>query len=402
MPKVNPKILVWARKTSGLSPEEAVKKISLGDAWGVSAVDRLASLENGTQEPTRPQLVKMAKQYRRPLLTFYLADQPVRGDRGEDFRTLPDSLDPGQDALVDALIRDIRARQEMVRVVLEEDEELNVLDFVGSTTVREGVEAVKSLMVDFFGLDIEIFRNQRSPEKAFAYLRACVEETGVFVLLIGNLGSHHSAIDLKVFRGFALADNYAPFIVINDSDSKSAWSFTLLHELTHLLLGQTGISGGNAERRIEKFCNDVAGQVLLPPSELVNFELNSDLEFEEIKSLINSFARARNVSATMVAYNLFREGRLGIGLWEGLRGAFREDFLLSKEKRRARAKESKNGPDYYVVRRQRIGNALLEFVERTLRGGEISTIKAGKVLGVKPRNVGQLIQGSASSSFGLR
>jgi hypothetical protein len=35
-----------------------------------------------------------------------------------------------------------------------------------------------------------------------------------------------------VFRGFAPADDLAPFIVINDNDP--AHSFTLLHELVHI------------------------------------------------------------------------------------------------------------------------------------------------------------------------
>ena len=58
------------------------------------------------------------------------------------------------------------------------------------------------------------------------------------------MGNYPSAIDVDVFRGFAIADNIAPFVVINDNDSIPAWSFTLLHEVVHLLLGQTGISGG--------------------------------------------------------------------------------------------------------------------------------------------------------------
>jgi len=401
MPKVNPEILVWARRTAGFSPEEAVKKISLKNVRGKSAIERLAALENGTDEPTRPLLIKMAKNYRRPLLTFYLSEHPIRGDRGEDFRTLPHSPEPSQNALVDALIRDVRARQEMVRALMEDDEDLASLDFIGSSRVEDGVQTVEKLMVKTLKFNIQTYRKQRSPEKAFGYLRECVEKAGIFVLLIGNLGSYHSAIDLSVFRGFALADNLAPFIIINDNDTQSAWSFTLLHELTHLLLGQTGISGIIAERTIEKFCNDVAGQVLLPHSDLAKFTLETGQDFEKIKSQINSFARAKNISATMVTYNLFRAGRLSQDLWENLTGAFRDDFFRWKKERRDRAKESKEGPDYYVVRRQRIGNALLEFVERTLKGGEISTVKAGKVLGVKPKNVEQLIHGGASS-YGLR
>ena len=104
MPKVNPEILVWARETAGLSREEAVGKLGIRDAQGVKAVDRLASLESGETDPTRPTLVKMAKQYRRPLLTFYLSKPPRKGDRGADFRTLTNQPSPIVNALLDTLI----------------------------------------------------------------------------------------------------------------------------------------------------------------------------------------------------------------------------------------------------------------------------------------------------------
>jgi len=74
---------------------------------------------------------------------------------------------------------------------------------------------------------------------------------GIFVLLKGNLGSYHSNIAVTAFRGFALSDDIVPFIVVNDRDIESAWSFTLVHEMAHLILGQTGISGAYGEKQIE-------------------------------------------------------------------------------------------------------------------------------------------------------
>ena len=88
MPNVNPHLLVWARETADLSREKAVKKLQFGDAHGIAAVDRLAALESGTSHPTRSMLVKMSKQYRRPLVTFYLEELPRKSSHGADFRTL--------------------------------------------------------------------------------------------------------------------------------------------------------------------------------------------------------------------------------------------------------------------------------------------------------------------------
>jgi hypothetical protein len=193
MPAVNPEILLWARTTAGLSPEEAVRKLKIADARGVAAVDRLAALETGETEVSRPMLLKMAKAYRRPLLTFYLAAPPRIGDRGEDFRTLPERQ-ATTDALVDTLLRDVRARQGMVRAIVEEEEEAEPLSWVGSARLEDGVGGVLAAIRRTLGVDLADYRAQPSPEAAFAFLRGKVEAAGVFVLLIGNLGSHHTAI----------------------------------------------------------------------------------------------------------------------------------------------------------------------------------------------------------------
>ena len=111
MPAVNPEILVWARETAGLTRQGAVTKIGIGDAYGVAAVDRLAALERTEEEPTRPVLVRMAQHYRRPLLAFYLAAPPPRGDRGADFRRLSMPRRLETDALVDAIRRPLSRRR---------------------------------------------------------------------------------------------------------------------------------------------------------------------------------------------------------------------------------------------------------------------------------------------------
>ena len=87
MPKVNPTIMVWARETAGLTQEEAAKKLGFQDSSRSSAVEKLALIESGQKEPSRSRLVKMAGQYRRPLLTFYLSKPPQKSNRGVDLRT---------------------------------------------------------------------------------------------------------------------------------------------------------------------------------------------------------------------------------------------------------------------------------------------------------------------------
>ena len=112
------------------------------------------------------------------------------------------------------------------------------------------------------------FRQRSSVGHAFTYLREKLEASGIFVVLLGNLGSHHTNIPEKTFRGYAIADPIAPFIVVNDQDAKAAWSFTAFHEAVHLWLGNTGVSSVSTDAQIERYCNEVAGEILLPGSEI--------------------------------------------------------------------------------------------------------------------------------------
>ena len=240
-------------------------------------------------------------------------------------------------------------------------------------------------------LSLDEFRAAPGPNAAFKLLRSHAEEAGVFVLLIGDLGSYHTAISLETFRGFALADPLAPFVVINDQDSRAAWSFTLLHELAHLWLGQTGVSGRLAERGIEKFCNDVASEFLVPAGELLEIRLRASPTKTELESVVGDFAAARNVSRSMVAYKLYRRKIIGRELWQKLSSRFQQQWVQERLRTKERNKEQEGGPSYYVLRRHRLGQALVEIVTRMMAAGDLTTAKAGRVLGVKPTQVQYLV-----------
>lgn len=392
MPRVNPEIIRWARETAELTLEEAAGKLDLQQARGVSPADRLAALESGDVEPTRSLLVRMAKRYRRPLLTFYMSAPPRKGDHGQDFRTLPADYSDTDEALLDTLIRDVKARQGMVRAMLEDEEETAPLPFVGSMTRSQGARAILSSIQETLRLDRAEFHAKASASEAFALLRDRVEAAGIFVLLMGDLGSWHTTMDVTTFRGFALADDIAPFIVVNDQDARSAWSFTLLHELVHIWLGQTGVSGERGEMSIEKFCNDVASDFLLPNSELKQLDVDRTTDLNSVQKQISKFAQNHNVSASMVAYKLYRMGSIDVERWMRLSETFHQMWIAQREEERAKAREQgKNPPVYYPVHRQRIGKALIQLVSAMMRAGAITTSKAGLVLGVKGKNVQALI-----------
>ena len=379
----NPDVFRWARESAGLEPEGAARAIGI-------VPTSLIAIEQGEKEPSRTTLSKMAKVYRRSLLTFYLPMPPRRGDRGEDFRTVVADRTVEADVDVDALVRDLRARQSLVRAVLEDDEDVQPLAFVGSASMSDGVSALAASIERMLGITRAQYRMQKDAESAFTLLRRRAEDAGVFVLLIGNLGSHHSAIPVEAFRGFAIADRIAPFVVINDGDARAAWSFTLLHELAHLWLGATGVSGGGApEMKIERFCNDVAGEFLLPRTDVQTINL-AGLELDAQIAVVTEHANRWRVSRQMVAYGLYKAGCITLGAWRTLEAGIRERWTAERRREKDQFKGT-TGPSYYVVRRHRLGHAMLDFARHYTDAGTLSPSKAAKVLGVKPRSVYPLL-----------
>ena len=393
MPKINHEILSWARETAGLSVETAAWKLGIKDGKTVSAADKLLAYENGAKNPSESMLFKMSKVYRRPLLTFYLERPPRKGDRGQDFRTLTDlGFVAEENFYADVLIQEIKARQSTLKESLMEEEETTPLAFIGKNTVAHGMARVLGTVQEVINIDLNEYRKQADHRQAFRFLRQRAEDSGIFVLLKGNLGSYHTNIGLNVFRGFTLSDEIAPFIVINDKDNHAAWSFTLLHEITHLVLGKTGISGsytGGVEET-EKFCNDVASRFLLPEEEFQAFKLSGS-EFERIKDDIADHASSRRVSNTHIAYRLYLRGDIERSLWIGLRDFYRGQWLENERRRKEKSSNKDIRIDPQVVNRYRLG-ALVPLVKRLTYSKSLTTVKAAMLLDVHPLKVHRLFE----------
>jgi Zn-dependent peptidase ImmA (M78 family) len=111
--------------------------------------------------------------------------------------------------------------------------------------------------------------------------------------------------------------------------------------------------------------------------------------------VISRFANSRNISRAMVAYKLLRTDAITDRTWRQVADRLREEWL--KIRRRQEQEErtgTAGGPSYYVVKRHRLGNALLDIIRRSLSEGIITPTKAAQVLGVKARNVDILIHGT--------
>lgn len=99
---------------------------------------------------------------------------------------------------------------------------------------------------------------------------------------------------MSEFRGFALVDEYAPLIFINGADFTSAQMFTLIHELVHIWIGEGGVSNFEVMQplpiEIERYCNAVAAEVLVPRAELTKY-------WPLVRGVANPFADRTSVQS---------------------------------------------------------------------------------------------------------
>ena len=112
-------------------------------------------------------------------------------------------------------------------------------------------------------------------------------------------------VDIKEMRGLCIYHDTVPIILLNGKDSVNGRIFSLFHELTHLLLGESAICGDDLDRDIEILCNSVAGEFLVPKE-----DLNSNLHNIPFDDLLNELSNLYGVSEYVILRRLLDSGKI--------------------------------------------------------------------------------------------
>lgn len=345
-------VLQWARKRAGKSVSDLTRKFPKYADW-----------EAGRAHPTIRQVESFSRLTHTPLGYLFLPEPPVEQLPIADFRTVSGE-EPRRPSLelLDTVFAMLR-RQEFAHDLLV-DAEADPVDFVGSYSRDAGVLALVSAMRTRLNLQPAWARSHESWEKALAFLREKIEQAGVFVMTNGVVGNNtHRPLRVEEFRGFSLVDRWAPLIFLNNADAKSAQMFTLLHELAHVWLGESGVSGegeflpASTENITERFCDQVAAEFLVPETELRN-DWESSRDPDEN---IDRFSRYFKVSPLVVA-------RRALDLGLVAREWFRK-FYLSVMVRRTRPS---GGGDFYKTAGVRLGDRFPRLIFGAVRSGEVA------------------------------
>ncbi|MBT9546451.1 MAG: ImmA/IrrE family metallo-endopeptidase [Candidatus Sericytochromatia bacterium] len=361
---INPGILTWARERASLSIGSLAKKYP-----------KLLDWEMGQEQPTLRQLEQFAKTVHVPIGYLFLS-QPIQEVLPiSDFRTLADrEVARPSPNLLDTLYL-CQQRQDWysdhVRMY-----GLPTLTFIGSATLSEDPVGVANRMCDTTRLALSERQQLPNWTEALRQMIARVEESGILVMASSIVGSNsHRKLAVEEFRGFALADQWAPLIFLNAADSKSAQMFTLAHELAHLWLGESGISNTEAgrlpEQQIERWCNSVAAELLMPLSATLEAYQPDQTLSDELMRL----ARLFKVSTLVVLRRLFDAGFFSeIELWQH----------YHVELARIRSLErGGGGGDFYRTLGARTGKRFARAVLASTLEGQTLFQDAFRLLGVK-------------------
>jgi Zn-dependent peptidase ImmA (M78 family) len=257
---VRPEMLRWAREMAGMSLEVAAKKLRV-------PVARLLSWEKGNSAPTVRQAHILALTYKQPFATFYLPRPPAKKyPKVKDYRKLPRA---NQGQISSALILEIHRASERREIALElfEVKQENPPVFHLRAELTSDPETLGSAIREKLGLEFSEQASWRKPDIAFSKWRDLIEGLGVLIFQTSS-----KSLAVKEVRGFSISEPSLPVIVVNRKDAPQAKIFTMLHELTHIIIKNSGLCDPvtlyqrtkQSADAIEIFCNRVAAEALIP------------------------------------------------------------------------------------------------------------------------------------------
>lgn len=255
---VNYEVLVWARESLALNRSQASESTSISQK-------RLVQLELGEKQPTLEELKSFSKTYKRTIATLLLNKPPKEKPLPADKRTI-DSKELGH--FHEKTIMAVRKARALAQSFVELYDEMGIPfpPFHLSATIQDNPKEVAGRIRQILRLgEINQIENIRIALEAYIEK---IESIGVSVFQL--------SLTKDDIRGFAIVDDIIPIIgVKRGSEAPHSKTFTLFHELGHIILNEGAISdiSLNPKWELEKWCNAFAAEVLIPTNDLLQTNL---------------------------------------------------------------------------------------------------------------------------------
>jgi len=299
----------WSCDDRGITPAKLAEEAGISEA----SLDRMLAGEEGL---TFPQLQRIAKFFNRGVL-FFLEPGPVNEEHlhTSQFRTITNQV-PDLDAKTKALIERVE-RQRAIFLSLRED--LGDADqnrFAAPVLPTNDPKQAAKNARGWLGV---------GAENSFETYRKAVEDRGILVFRTNGYNGAWQIEKGSPIIGFSLFDPLCPAIVVKKQTYESRQTFTLMHELAHILLHQNSFIDQeddlSSRQGNEQQANAFAGYLLVPDTFLTEIDdRQRPSNASEYDEWLKPFRRAWGVSTEVVLRRLLEENRLSSSAY----GAYRE------------------------------------------------------------------------------
>ena len=376
---ISPEVLRWARERTQLDPKWLAEKTHV-------KADNLLLWEQDKAKPTFKQAQGLAKALHIPFGFLFLPHPPVETLPIPDLRTVDDHVTGILSADLRDLLADVLRKQDWYRDYLLE-QGVEPLPFIGRFGLDVAATVIAADLAETLGLTLSDRKKVKNWETFLILLVEKAESAGVWVMRSGIVGSNtHRILEVQEFRGFAICDDRAPLVFINGKDAKAAQIFTLVHELAHLWIGQSGISdlslaqpANFPHHQTERLCNAVAAEVLVPEQTLRGWwDARESVDNNAVR--LASFFR---VSTVVIARRAFDLSLIG---WSAYIEYYQRQVELWRREKKG------DGGDPYRTIPVRNGRRFTEAVVQSAFERNLLLRDAGRLLGVNPSKIGRLAQ----------
>jgi len=373
---ITPNVLKWARESARMSEELAATKVSV-------TVEKIKEWEDGTSQPTIRQAQILAKAYKRPFALFFLPDIP------RDFQPLQDFRKSGSKSLTTSsifIIREIQQKQAWISDVYSDNQEAK-LPFVGRFNINDNPQKVANDILQTLNINPLSYKSD-NPIKEWI---DAAETNGIFISRTSFIHSRLK-LDSEELQGFAIADPLAPFVFVNSEDWNAPQLFTLVHELAHIWIAETGISNDvehNLKQKdkfhpIELFCNEVAANALMPKEIILDFDISL---FQSSKDIFK-IAKQLGVSSFALLVRILNLNIISETTYQKLKKQADIDFAdylrrEAEKKAKQKEKEKPGGPNYFLLQLNRNSRLFTQTVLDAFHGGYIEPTLASNLLNVQ-------------------
>ena len=357
---INVEILRQCRKQLALSLEEVKKKVKF-----------IEDIEGGKKCPTFKQLNTLAKMYNVPRWVFVSDQLPSEYNYVKSVPAFRQFAGQAGKAFSDPKVRSVTAQVEQLRelvIDLRKDMDEPMEPFcppkIQSSSHTKNADAIRSW------LNVEDYLE-------FPEWKEKLEEKGVFIFMTDKYKGW-SHIEKTVFRGLAIYYPVLPIIIINDSDVYRAYSFTLFHELGHLLKEENDVDSWNERNeKEEEWCNQLAGEVLMPENQFRDVKIEGITELHNIEKIAKKFL----VSSYACLVRLKNLNIISRKQYLDFERQMKEEY----EERERKNKESLGGASRDRVREvlNQYGDIYIRTLFQAYHNKEITLHKLGKAFNLK-------------------